>query len=125
MTHGLLRADTKFVSNPPLFIWNSKISSLLHRLQAGIVYVPEITPPPASLLRQVAYSQAVRIPGPAADPLGWHELSPATDIFGKLSNGKSAKMQCSVCTYGTIQTQYDADSTFSFFSSYSYHLRIQ
>ena len=64
--------------------------------------MPEITPPPASLLRQVAYSQAVRIPGPAADPLGWYELSPAANIFGKLSNGKPAKLQCSVCAYCTI-----------------------
>lgn len=72
MTHGMLRADTK--------------------LQAGIVYVPEIVSPPASLLRQVAYSQGMRIPGPVADPLGWHDLSPA-DIFGKFSNGKAGKLQ--------------------------------
>lgn len=60
--------------------------------------MPEIIPPPASLLRQVAYSRAVRIPGPAADPLGWHEVSPAV-MFGKLPSGKAVKLQCLVCTY--------------------------
>ena len=59
------------------------------------MYVPEIIPPPASLLRQVAYGQAVKIPGPMADPLGWHDLSPAV-IFGNLSNGKASKLQCTV-----------------------------
>lgn len=60
--------------------------------------MPEIIPPPASLLRQVAYSQTVKIPSPTADPSGWQELGPA-DIFGKLSNGTAAKLECKVCIY--------------------------
>ena len=98
MTHGILRTDSKFVlSLACLHPYEKKLFiSLILRLQAGIVYVPDVTPPAFSILRQLAYLHATKIPDPEADPLGWNALPPAV-VFGKLA-GKShpVKLECSV-----------------------------
>ena len=69
--------------------------NLAHRLHANVVYVPDITPAPSSLLRQVAYGQNMIVPRPDVDPSGWHALPPTT-IKGRLSSERKVKLQCTV-----------------------------
>ncbi|KAJ3501070.1 hypothetical protein NLJ89_g9505 [Agrocybe chaxingu] len=75
MTHGMLRSDSKLLVN--------------------IVYVPDITPPPSSVLRQLAYGENMGLPGPEVDPIGWHTLPPAL-VRGKLFNERNVKLQCTL-----------------------------
>lgn len=75
LTHGILRSDSK--------------------LHANVVYVPDITPAPSSLLRHVAYVQNLIAPRPEVDPSGWHTLSPAT-VKGRLSAERKVKLQCTL-----------------------------
>ncbi|KAJ7455216.1 hypothetical protein B0H11DRAFT_2161031 [Mycena galericulata] len=55
------------------------------KLQTMFVYVPALRPDPASRLRQLAYRQNGPIPGPDADPEGWHTL-PAVQTKGTVFN---------------------------------------
>ncbi|KIJ93574.1 hypothetical protein K443DRAFT_645352 [Laccaria amethystina LaAM-08-1] len=64
VAHGVLRRDSK--------------------LQAGIVYIPDITAEPASSLRQRAYLEGNLVPSPADDPLGW-VAKPQVLITGSLN----------------------------------------
>lgn len=64
VAHGVLRRDSK--------------------LQAGIVYIPDITAEPASSLRQRAYLEGYLVPSPADDPLGW-VAKPQVLITGSLN----------------------------------------
>ncbi|KAF8806268.1 hypothetical protein BYT27DRAFT_7339440 [Phlegmacium glaucopus] len=76
VTHGLLRADSK--------------------LNVEIVYVPDITPEPFSLLREAAYRENTRLQGPDDDPEGWFTL-PHANIHGKLfSSDQHAHLRCTV-----------------------------
>ncbi|CAA7259913.1 unnamed protein product [Cyclocybe aegerita] len=75
MTHGMLRSDSKLLVN--------------------IVYVPDVTPPPSSVLRQLAYGENMGLPGPEVDPIGWHTLPPAL-VRGKLFNERNVKLQCTL-----------------------------
>lgn len=74
MTHGILRSDSK--------------------LLVQVVYVPAVTPTPASALRQLAYAERMCVPGPEIDPAGWLQLAPAA-VKGKLHD-RSAKLICNV-----------------------------
>lgn len=65
------------------------------RLHANIIYVPNITPTPSSILRQLAYSQRLELPGPEVDPEGWRTLPSAT-VAGRLSGEQSVKFDCAV-----------------------------
>ncbi|KAH9482506.1 hypothetical protein JR316_0004606 [Psilocybe cubensis] len=75
ITHGILRSDSK--------------------LHATIIYVPDIKPTPSSILRQLAYSQQLQLPGPDVDPVGWHSMPPVT-VSGRLSGRKSVKFDCTL-----------------------------
>ncbi|KAF8893773.1 hypothetical protein BD779DRAFT_1669314 [Infundibulicybe gibba] len=48
------------------------------RIHTSIIYVPHITPEPASALRQAAYLERQLPPCPQVDPIGWHMLPSAT-----------------------------------------------
>ncbi|KAF5391524.1 hypothetical protein D9757_002500 [Collybiopsis confluens] len=54
-------------------------------------YVPSSKPEAPSILRQLAYQQALPVPGPAADPRGWKTLS-ACRARGTIC---TAEVQCS------------------------------
>ncbi|KAF9534572.1 hypothetical protein CPB83DRAFT_878940 [Crepidotus variabilis] len=76
MTHGVLKADSK--------------------LNAPIAYAPDIHPGAPSVLRQLAYSQRSRIPGPLADPFGWTTLPPAIVRGRFFGAANGTKLQCSL-----------------------------
>ncbi|KAF8969354.1 hypothetical protein BDZ97DRAFT_238363 [Flammula alnicola] len=75
MTHGILRSDSK--------------------LHTHVIYIPDITPAPASLFRQLAYGENMRVPGPEVDPLGWHTIPPAI-VRGRLFAERNVKLQCAL-----------------------------
>lgn len=52
-------------------------------------------PAPASILRELAYGQHMRAPGPDDDPLGWQTMAPVS-LRGKLFNERPIKMQCTM-----------------------------
>ncbi|KAJ3830098.1 hypothetical protein EV361DRAFT_382627 [Lentinula raphanica] len=56
-----------------------------YRIIAPFVYIPIIRPEPTLPLRLEAYERNIAIPGPLADPEGWHTLAPV-QIRGKLLN---------------------------------------
>ena len=68
----------------------------LHRLQASIVYIPDITAEPASSLRQRAYLEGNLVPSPADDPLGW-VAKPQVLITGSLYYS-FVGLECTVST---------------------------
>ncbi len=72
------------------------------------MYFPETIPPAFSLLRNLAYNQGKSIPGPEADPRGWHNSPPAV-IFGKLPNGQAVKLQCMVRMTSAARTRCTDD----------------
>lgn len=41
-----------------------------------LAYIPAIRPAPPSVLRQLSYQANTPIPGPDADPNGWHTPGP-------------------------------------------------
>ncbi|KAJ3739215.1 hypothetical protein DFH05DRAFT_532940 [Lentinula detonsa] len=63
-----------------------------HRIIAPFVYIPIIRPEPPSQLRSDAYERNTTIPGPIADPTGWHTLTPV-QIQGKLFT-RQATISC-------------------------------
>ena len=77
----------------------------LYRLNVEVIYVPDSTPDPFSLLCEAAYRRNTTIPGPDEDPDGWFTLSHA-NIHGKLCfNGRHAHLRCTVSwlyTYGML-----------------------
>ncbi|KAF4619752.1 hypothetical protein D9613_004949 [Agrocybe pediades] len=75
ITHGMLRSDSK--------------------LQVDVSYVPDITPSPSSILRQLSYGENLAIPGPEVDPAGWSVLPPVT-MRGKLFGERNVKFQCTL-----------------------------
>ncbi|TFK28973.1 hypothetical protein FA15DRAFT_632925 [Coprinopsis marcescibilis] len=74
ITHGLFRSNSK--------------------LQANISYIPSITPPPPSFLRQQAYQHGGHLFPPSEDPQGWH-ISPSQP-FSVIYNGVSFDLTYSV-----------------------------
>ncbi|KAJ7745723.1 hypothetical protein B0H16DRAFT_971557 [Mycena metata] len=65
------------------------------KLQTMFIYVPAIRPDPPSRLRQLAYRQNGPIPGPDADPEGWHTLR-TVSVRGNVFNARRVKIQCIV-----------------------------
>ncbi|KAJ3996845.1 hypothetical protein F5050DRAFT_1807362 [Lentinula boryana] len=63
-----------------------------HRIIAPFVYIPIIRPEPPSQLRSDAYERNTTVPGPIADPQGWHTLPPV-QIQGKLFT-RQATISC-------------------------------
>ncbi|KDR70205.1 hypothetical protein GALMADRAFT_282293 [Galerina marginata CBS 339.88] len=63
------------------------------QLVAPIVFIPIVAPPPLLPLRRLAYEQGATIPGPKADPEGWH-LQKAVSIECALFDGHSARAEC-------------------------------
>ncbi|PPR04656.1 hypothetical protein CVT24_011874 [Panaeolus cyanescens] len=72
ISHGMLRSDSK--------------------LTVDVAYTPDITPSPASFLRQVASGERIRAPGPDDDPVGWQIMAPMT-LRGKIYNELPVKIQ--------------------------------
>ncbi|KDR84081.1 hypothetical protein GALMADRAFT_54556 [Galerina marginata CBS 339.88] len=72
ITHGILRVDSK--------------------LHINVVYVPDIQPAPSSILRQLAYSEHRRPPGPQDDALGWFSHPPVVSR-GTLFSERNAAFQ--------------------------------
>ncbi|KAJ3874995.1 hypothetical protein F5051DRAFT_442826 [Lentinula edodes] len=66
-----------------------------HRIITPFIYVPIIHPGLPSRLRQVAYEENTTIPGPIADPQGWHTLAPV-QIQGKLFNRQTVNFSCTL-----------------------------
>ncbi|KAF9057795.1 hypothetical protein BJ165DRAFT_1423537 [Panaeolus papilionaceus] len=75
ISHGILRSEAK--------------------LNVNVVYTPKVMPAPASILRELAYGQHMRAPGPDDDPLGWQTMAPVS-LRGKLFNERPIKMQCTM-----------------------------
>lgn len=98
ITHGMLRSDSKYI----LHFSSSVVRKLIqmHRLQADISYIPNITPPPSSILRQLSYGDNLTIPGPEVDPIGWFTLPPVT-MRGKVFGERNVKFQCTVSLFIT------------------------
>lgn len=103
ITHGMLRADSKCVFN--IFVIILLNQSDMYRLNVEVIYVPDSTPDPFSLLCEAAYRRNTTAPGPDEDPDGWFTLSHA-NIHGKLCfNGRHAHLRCTVSwlyTYGML-----------------------
>lgn len=72
-------------------------TTLTRRLNVDIVYRPDSTPNPFSLLCEAAYCENATTPGPDDDPVGWVTL-PNANIHGKLSlfNDRHAHLRCTV-----------------------------
>ncbi|KAJ7158492.1 hypothetical protein C8R46DRAFT_1002107 [Mycena filopes] len=64
-----------------------------NKLQTMFIYVPAIRPTPPSRTRQLAYRQNGPIPGPDADPEGWHTIRTAV-VRGNVFNARRVKIQC-------------------------------
>ena len=74
------------------------------------MYVPDITPAPFSLLRQVAYGQKKILPRPDVDPSGWHTSLPVV-VKGQLLADPDVRLYCTV---GPIHFQHITTINFLF-----------
>jgi hypothetical protein len=64
-------------------------------LKTAIVYTPSTTPSPASVSRQLAYTEGASLPGPAADPVGWQTL-PKVMVSGELLGRRKVEVECTL-----------------------------
>jgi len=64
-------------------------------LKTAIVYTPSTTPSPASVARQLAYTEGTSLPGPAADPVGWQTL-PKVKVSGELLGRRKVEVGCTL-----------------------------
>ncbi|EDR12159.1 uncharacterized protein LACBIDRAFT_311255 [Laccaria bicolor S238N-H82] len=65
------------------------------KLRTAIVYTPSTTPSPASVARQLAYTEGASVPGPAADPVGWQTL-PKVMVCGELLGRRKVEVECTL-----------------------------
>lgn len=64
-------------------------------MRTAIVYTPSATPSPASVARQLAYTEGTPPPGPAADPVGWQTL-PKVMVSGELLGRRKVEVECTL-----------------------------
>jgi hypothetical protein len=64
-------------------------------LKTAIVYTPSIIPAPASVARQLAYTEGTSLPGPASDPVGWQTL-PKVMVSGELLGHRKVEVECTL-----------------------------
>ena len=113
ITHGMLRADSKCVFDVFVIILLNQFE--MYRLNVEVIYVPDSTPDPFSLLCEAAYSRNATTPGPEEDPDGWFTLSHA-NIHGKLCfTGRHAHLRCTVSQsyfYGMLGSSINSPYSF-------------
>ena len=64
-------------------------------MKTAIVYTPSVTPSPASVARQLAYTEGTSVPWPATDPVGWQTL-PKVMVSGELLGRRKVEVECTL-----------------------------